>query len=153
MNETETCNSRTGTDDTPGVVRVTATAEVTGWDEHDYDLTEGLPRLAEIKIDNAYRGDLEATGSSRGQMVYRNDNHAEFTALERVSGRLGDRTGTFVVRTGGVFESGIVIYDWTIVPGSATGELVGLTGGGRMTWRHGESGDLSFTYTLQPGGN
>ena len=133
-----------------GEQKATATADVTGWDERNYDEPEGLPRLAEMKIGNAYRGNLEATGSSRGQMVYRDDEHAEFTGLERVSGRLGDRAGTFVVRTGGVYDSGVVTYDWTIVPGSATGELAGLTGGGRMTWPQGGSGELSFTYTLQP---
>lgn len=130
--------------------KAVATVEVAGWDERDYDETEGLPRLTEVKIDSVYRGDLEANGTSRGQMVYRDDSYAEFTALERVTGRLGNRTGTFVVRTGGVFDSGVVNYDWTIVPGGATGELAGLAGGGQVTWPLGGSGELSFTYTLRP---
>lgn len=128
--------------------KATATADLTNWDERDYDETEGLPKLAAIVTTYTYRGDLQAEGAGRGQMVYVDDDHAEFGGVERVSGRIGDRTGTFVVRTSGVYDSGVVTYDWTILPGTATGELSGLTGAGRMVWAQGESGSLTFTYDL-----
>jgi hypothetical protein len=126
----------------------TATADVSSWDEKNYDESEGLPTLARTKVGNVYRGDLEAEGSSRGLMVYRSKDSAEFTGLERIVGRLGDRSGTFVVRVGGEYEDGVVSYDWSIVPGSGTGELRGVRGGGRVVWAQGESGSLAFDYDL-----
>jgi Protein of unknown function (DUF3224) len=126
----------------------TATAEVASWDEKNYDETDGQPALAHAKIGNRYHGDLEAEGSARSLMIYRSTDSAEFTGLERVTGRLGERSGSFVVRTGGVYEDGMVTYDWAIVPGSGTGELRGLRGAGTVTWAQGESGSLAFDYDL-----
>ena len=129
-------------------MKIRATTELKHWDEHDYDAPEGSPKLAEIQSTYAYSGDLEAESTARGLMVYRDEGHAEFGGLERVSGRVGGRTGTFVVRTGGVYDSGVVTYDWTIVPGTATGDLSGLTGAGELVWAHGEPGNLTFTCEL-----
>ena len=129
-------------------IKATATADVTNWNEQDYDRPDGQPRLAQLEFGYAYRGDLEAEGSARGQLVYRDADTAEFTALERVSGRIGDRSGTFVVRTGGLFENGAITYEWSVVPGTATGGLEGLSGSGEMVWVHGESGNLTFAYHL-----
>ena|SRR5829696_770708 len=128
--------------------KATATTELAGWDEHDYDTPQGRPKLAETQMRYTYRGELTADGAARGQMVYRDSDNAEFTGLERVSGRLGDRAGSFVVRIGGVYESGVVTYEWTILDGTATDDLRGLTGGGKVVWAHGQSGTLTFSYAL-----
>ena len=54
---------------------------------------------------------------------------AGYVAMERIVGRLHDRVGTFVLlHLGTIDGSGQPVGHWTIVPGSGTGELAGLSG-------------------------
>lgn len=129
-------------------IHASATADVSSWEEHNYDETEGQPRLASTVVGNTYRGDLTGNGSARSLMIYTSDESAEFTGLERIVGRIGARSGSFVVRTGGIFEDNTATYEWSIVPGSGTGELSGLRGIGKVVWAHGQSGSLDFDYEL-----
>ena len=63
-------------------------------------------------------------------MCYSSNNIAYFTGYEEVTGRLGDRSGSFVVQHNGTFEAGAVKDTLMIIPGSATEELSGLVGEG-----------------------
>jgi hypothetical protein len=71
-------------------------------------------------------------------MMHRQDATAEFVGLERVVGRLCDRSGSFVLRHQGTFQGGTATTDWFVVPGSGTGELTGLRGEGRFSGGHAE---------------
>ena len=61
-------------------------------------------------------------------MMYRSDGSATFVGLEHVIGRIGGKTGTFVLQRIGVFENGQAKESYSVIPGSATGELEGLRG-------------------------
>lgn len=85
--------------------------------------------LNRLSIAKQYHGDLEAT--SHGEMLANSDRTEEsgvYVALERVSGQLHGRSGTFVLYHNGLMvrgESRLVI---SVVPDSGTGELAGLAG-------------------------
>ena len=49
--------------------------------------------------------------------------------LERVDGRLGNRTGSFVLQDAGRFVDGVAVSTFVIVEGSGTGELAGIRRG------------------------
>jgi hypothetical protein len=70
-------------------------------------------------------------------MTYRTDGSASFVGLERVVGRIGDRTGTFVLQRTGVFEGGQAKESYVVITGSATGALLGLQGDGNSAVGHG----------------
>jgi hypothetical protein len=53
---------------------------------------------------------------------------ASFCAVERVSGSLAGRSGTFVLQDEGTLTGTRVYGRWFVVPGSATGDLRGLRG-------------------------
>ncbi len=53
-----------------------------------------------------YTGDIEGEGQVEYLMMYRSDGSATFVGLERVVGRIGGKTGTFVLQRTGIFESG-----------------------------------------------
>jgi hypothetical protein len=81
-------------------------------------------------------------------MLYRDDGSATFVGLERVVGRIGGQTGTFVLQRTGVFESGQAKESYSVVLGSATGELSGLRGEGSSAVGHGTEHPFTLHYEL-----
>ena len=53
---------------------------------------------------------------------------AGYVALERVTGSVSGRTGTFVLQHSGTMNRGETLLVLTVVPDSGTGQLVGLAG-------------------------
>jgi hypothetical protein len=90
------------------------------------------PALGRMWLDKQFRGDLEAT--SRGQMLTAMTDlkgSAGYVAIERVTGTLHGRAGTFVLQHTGTMTRGAPGLTITVVPDSGTEELAGLSG--RMT--------------------
>jgi hypothetical protein len=80
-------------------------------------------------LDKQYHGDLEATG--QGQMLSAGTSvkgSGAYVAIERVSGTLQGRSGTFILQHSGTMARGAQHMTVTVVPDSGTGQLVGLTG-------------------------
>lgn len=89
----------------------------------------GDPTVARLSIDKQFHGDLEATG--KGQMLAAATDvkdSAGYVALERVSGTLNGKRGTFALQHNGIMTHGAPQLTITVVPDSGTGELVGLVG-------------------------
>jgi hypothetical protein len=95
-------------------------------------VTEGYDEegtLGRLTIDKQIHGDLEAT--SKGQMLTgmtSMKNSAGYVAIERVSGTLSGRKGTFVLMHTGAMNRGAPSLTITVVPDSGTGELTGIAG-------------------------
>jgi hypothetical protein len=88
--------------------------------------------LGRMSLDKKFSGDLEAT--SKGEMLSvmtEVKGSAGYVALERVSGKLHGRSGTFVLQHSGTMTRNAPEMSVTVVPDSGTGQLVGLAG--RMT--------------------
>jgi hypothetical protein len=111
-------------------LHATGTFKVTSWDEKPTAEVDGAPKLTHAAVTNSYQGDLEAEGRSESLMFYPDDAHATYFGFERVVGRLGGRSGSFVLQGSGTYEDGTATTTWTVVPGSGTGELEGLRGEG-----------------------
>jgi Protein of unknown function (DUF3224) len=89
----------------------------------------GGAALGRMLIDKQFHGDLEAT--SKGQMLAHMTGvkgSAGYVAMEVVTGRLGGRSGVFVLQHTGTMSHGSQQLSVTVVPDSGTGELAGLTG-------------------------
>jgi hypothetical protein len=92
----------------------------------------GDATIGRLSIDKQFHGDLEAT--SKGQMLAASSDvkgSAGYVALERVSGTLHGRNGTFALQHTGTMTRGAPQLSVTVVPDSGTGQLQGLAG--RMT--------------------
>lgn len=118
------------------------------WDEKPYSEGEGEPRLTRATVTKTYAGDIEGQAQVEYLMMYRSDGSATFVGLERVVGRIGDKTGTFVLQRIGTFESGLAKESYSVVPGSATGDLRGLRGDGSSAVGHGMEHPFTLTYEL-----
>jgi len=90
---------------------------------------EAEPALGRMSIDKHFHGDLEAT--SRGQMLSAGTavkGSAGYVAMERVSGTLHGREGTFILQHSATMTRGTPQLSITVVPDSGTGQLAGLEG-------------------------
>ena len=121
---------------------------IKSWDEKAYSEGQDLPRLTRGKVTKTFTGDIEGEGQVEYLMMYRGDGSATFVGLERFVGRIGGRTGTFVLERSGVFENGQAKESYSVIPGSATGELQGLRGDGRSAVGHGTEHPFSLNYDL-----
>ena len=105
--------------------------------------------LGRMSIEKQFHGDLEAT--STGQMLTASTEvkgSGVYVAIERVSGKLNGRTGTFALYHRGVMERGEPRLDVSVVPDSGTGELVGLAGTLRIVIAEGGKHSYELDYTL-----
>ena len=127
----------------------TGTFQVTSWDEKPYQETEGGPKLTRASITKSFKGDIEGEGTLEYLMVYRDDGGASFVGLERIVGRVGDRSGSFVLQHIGTFESGVAKAVLSVVPGSGTGGLRGLRGEGDFAAGHAESYPMTLDYDFE----
>ena len=121
---------------------------IKSWDEKPYSEGPDLPKLTRAAVSKTFTGDLEGEGQVEYLMMYRADGTAAFVGLERITGRLGGRSGTFVLQRTGVFEGGRASESYSVMAGSATGELRGLRGGGTSAVGHGSEHPFTLDYEL-----
>lgn len=119
------------------------------WDEKPYGEGQDLPRLTRAGVTKTFTGDIEGDGQVEYLMMYRSDGSATFVGLERVVGRIGGRSGTFVLQRTGVFEGGQAKESFAVIPGSGTGELRGLRGEGSSAVGHGMEHPFTMSYELE----
>jgi Protein of unknown function (DUF3224) len=106
------------------------------WDETPYDEGEALPKLARAEVTNSFAGDIEGESTLQYLLAYQDEESANFVGLERITGRVGGREGSFVLQQNGTYENGIAKGEWFVVPGTGTGGLTGLRGSGGFQADH-----------------
>lgn len=112
-----------------------------------YDQAES-PALAEVQLNETFTGDLDGESPVRALQVLRHDHSANLVSVQRFTGKLGGREGTFVLQGQETVENGKIKATWFIVPGSGTGDLVGLrgTGGFEGQFGKGSTGTLDYWF-------
>lgn len=131
-------------------VESTCTFQITGWDEKTYQDIGGGVKLTNGKVTQTYSGGIEGTSNIEYLMSYTVQGTANFVGLERVSGTVAGKSGTFVLQHAGSFSEGKARSSWSIVYGSGTEDLASLRGQGSYVAGHGEPAQVSFTYSFAP---
>ena len=106
---------------------------------------DGGSKVTRASVTMAFDGDLEGEGAVEWLMSYDGGSTARFVGLERVVGKVGGRSGTFVLQHIGAFDGETATADLLVVPGSGTGELKGLSGEGTFEAGMGAGGRRSIT--------
>ena len=104
--------------------------------------------LGRLSIDKTFRGDLE--GTSKGEMLSAGTptkGSAGYVAVERVTGTLHGRRGSFVPKHDGTMTRGAPELTVRVVPDSGTGDLAGLAGSMRIIVEPGKH-SYEMEYTL-----
>lgn len=89
----------------------------------------GEPTIGRMAGEKQFHGDLE--GTSKGQMlstVTEVKGSAGYVAIERVTGTLNGRSGSFSLQHNATMNRGVPELNIIVIPDSGTGQLVGLTG-------------------------
>jgi hypothetical protein len=113
------------------------------------DVTGGAgANIGRYALDKQYHGDLEAT--AKGEMLGAGDpskGTAGYVAMERVTGTLHGRSGSFALQHSGTMEQGKFQLTVTVVPGSGTGGFAGIAGTMTIVITNGKH-SYTFDYTL-----
>jgi hypothetical protein len=110
--------------------RATGKIEVHTYEPRPYDDAAGGPQLVQVSVTEAFHGDIEGEGRVQFLQALRLDGSASFVGVERVIGSIAGRSGSFVLQDQGTTDGKAVRGEWFVVPGSGTGDLVGLRGEG-----------------------
>lgn len=117
---------------------VVATYHIGSMSEQPHAAEEGSGRLGRLVIHKSFTGDL--VGQSACEVMYFSTDDAlpimnggqerkgSFVALERFTGKLLDREGSFVFEHGGQQEGTQPRPRGRIISGSGTGDLAGISG-------------------------
>ena len=135
----------TGTGRTPASGQI----NVRKYEPSTYDQPTGGPALVQIHVEEEFSGDIEGSGVAEFLQTARSESEASFVGVERVTGAIAGRSGTFVLQDQGTLKGSIVSGDWFVVPGSGTGELQGLRGEGGFTAALGQSADITLDYWFE----
>jgi hypothetical protein len=83
--------------------------------------------LVRMTMDKQYHGDLDAHSIGQGLTAGTDvKGSAGYVAIERVTGKLHGRSGSFTMQHSGIMAHGDYQLTVTIVPDSGTGELAGI---------------------------
>jgi hypothetical protein len=123
--------------------------EVKTYNDTTYDDAGAGPILHRLSVTETFSGDIEGEGSVEFLQVVRPDGSAHFVGVERVTGRIGDRSGSFVLQDHGTLVDGQVTGQWFVVPGSGTGQLQGLRGEGGFVAELGQRAQITLDYWFE----
>lgn len=105
--------------------------------------------VGRMSIEKQFHGDLEAT--SKGQMLMASSSSvkgsAGYVAIEKVTGTLSGRRGSFYLQHSGTMTRGAGDLTITVIPDSGTDDLTGLTGRMNIIIADGKH-SYDFEYTL-----
>jgi hypothetical protein len=127
----------------------TGTITVKIYEPAPYDQPSDGPVLSRIHVEEEFSGDIEGTGVVEFLQAQLSEDAASFVGIERVTGRIGGRSGTFLLQDQGTLKGSTVSGEWFVVPGSGTGELAGLRGEGGFTAELGQGADITLDYWFE----
>jgi hypothetical protein len=123
--------------------------DVKTYEPQPYDAGGDGPDLVEIHVTETFSGDINGEGVVRFLQAIRADGSASFVGIERVTGSIAQRDGSFLLQDAGTLEGNRVKGDWFVIPGSGTGELAGLRGEGGFEAELGQHASITLDYWFE----
>ena len=106
--------------------------------------------LGRMSLAKQFHGELVAT--SQGEMLTAMSSSVQgsgaYVAVERVTGTLGGRSGSFALHHTGLMNRGVPQLTIAVVPDSGSGELAGITGKLNIRIEAGGKHFYDFEYEL-----
>lgn len=129
---------------------MTNTFTVRDWDEKVVSGEENAPRFVHAHVAFDYSGAIEGSSTCDYLLYYAGEGTAggggTAPGIERVEGSVEGRKGSFILRHEVGYAADGVRGTFTVIPGSGTGELAGITGSGTV-W--GASRTMNYTFDYQ----
>ena len=106
------------------------------------------PAFGRRSLDKQFHGDLDATSQGEMLSVGSPQGSGGYVAIERVSGTLHGRKGSFALQHNATMTRGAPHLNIIVVPGTGTGELTGLSGTMKIHIAPGGAYSYEFEYSL-----
>jgi hypothetical protein len=132
-----------------GAVRANAVITVHTYEPAAYEQPAEGPTLTRIHVEERFSGDIEGDGVAEFLQAARADGSASFVGIERVTGTVAGKQGTFLLQDAGTVAGNLVSGEWFVVPGSGTGQLAGLRGTGGFRANLGEGAQVHLDYRFE----
>jgi hypothetical protein len=129
--------------------RANAVITVHTYEPEVYDQQAEGPVLTRIHVAESFSGDIVGDGTVEFLQAARADGSASFAGIERVTGTVAGRSGTFLLQDAGTVDGDIVSGDWFVIPGSGTEELAGLRGEGGFRANLGKDAQVHLDYWFE----
>jgi len=122
--------------------------EITSMHEAAYHEGDGDPKLTRANGSQRFSGDIAGDGSVEWLMCYTVDGTARFVGLQRIAGSIDGHAGSFVAEAVGDHDGKQSKGTWSIIPGSGTGGLSGISGEGTFHAPGGPEVSYSLEFRL-----
>jgi hypothetical protein len=125
--------------------------EIASWDEKPYrEFPDGRKFARADIVLKGSSGDLAADATCEAVMYYAADGTNTYASLMHVTGTLDGRAGSFVLEGCGTYDGTTARLVSTVVEGSGTDGLVGITGRCESVSTHADypHWPISLTYDL-----
>jgi hypothetical protein len=131
-------------------MRSEAKFKIAGWEEKPFaeDASGESGKLTRASVRKTYSGGLSGEGVVEYVMAYGPGGSAEYVGYERVTGRLEGMSGSFVWRHTGTYAQDRMVQTSTIVEGSGTGELSGISGRAEILAGHQKDYPFTLEYEM-----
>jgi len=113
-----------------GAMAVTLTTKmrIASWDESPVEEFGDGSKLTRAQVRLAGTEEGLTSGSAGMLAYYRPDGTSSYVTVLRLTGVLDGRAGSFVLRGEGTYDGTAASGRMTVVPGSGTGGLAGISG-------------------------
>jgi hypothetical protein len=127
---------------------VTASAPFTNdrYDEEPYGEAEGA-EVSRVHISRTFSGDLQGESTAE-LLIAKSEGGGGYVGHDRITGTLDGKSGSFVFQHTGLMGPEGVTNTGTIVPGSGSGALEGISGEGTMLADEDGNHTLTLEYEL-----
>jgi hypothetical protein len=107
------------------------------WDEKTIEVIEDHMKLTKVTAEFTFEGDIDGLAKVEYLMFYSSftpdemhNSQAQYVGQIRIVGTLHGKSGSFVVNDSGSFIDGVANSELSIINGSGTGDLAGISGVG-----------------------
>ena len=123
--------------------------EIKNWDENAYR-EDGDRKFTRAEV--ALAGvDGGPSGTFESLLFYRPDGTSAYVSVMALTGTLSGRSGSFVLTGDGSFDGTTARGSMTVVEGSGTGELTGITGTASSASTHADYPHMPLTLVYDIG--
>jgi hypothetical protein len=119
--------------------------KIESWDENPYREFDDGRKFTRADVVLTGPADGLSSATFDALMYYHADGTSTYVTLMHVTGRLGGRSGSFVLQGHGTYDGTTARGKSWIVEGSGTDELAGITGTGESTSTHADYPHMPFT--------
>ena len=130
------------------MTKATGSFEVLSGNEDAYEDRGEGGKLTHAWGEQKFTGDIRGDGTVHWLMSYGNDKTAHLVGLQLITGSVGGRSGSFVIEAIADHDGKGSRGSWSIVAGSGSAGLVGITGTGSFEAPGGPNATYELDYEL-----